>query len=63
LAAGHSRYASTIDHVHACAARLADLRDHAIRLMKWGGWHGLHRCCKGKAKAIATNLIIDFLPF
>jgi hypothetical protein len=34
LAAGHSRHASTIDHVHARAACFADMRDHSVRLMK-----------------------------
>jgi len=34
LAAGHCRHASTIDHVHARAARFADLGDHSARLMK-----------------------------
>jgi hypothetical protein len=34
LAAGGSRPADTIDHVHARAACFADLRDRAVRLMK-----------------------------
>src|SRR6516165_5031647 len=34
LAAGHSSHAPTVDHVHARAARFADLRDHSVRLMK-----------------------------
>jgi len=28
-------------------AGLADLRDHAVRLMKPHGRHGLRRCCDG----------------
>jgi hypothetical protein len=50
LAAGHSRHASTIDHMHTRTARFADLRDHALLLMNWRDWHGLHGCCEGQSK-------------
>jgi hypothetical protein len=50
LAAHDSRPADTIDHVHTRAAGMADLRDQAVRLIEWGGWHSLRRCCNGQGK-------------
>ena len=50
LALSGSGHADTVNSYSSRAARLADLRDHAVRLMKWRDWHGLHRCCKGQSK-------------
>ena len=51
VATGGGRHAATIDIVHTRAACLADLRDHAVRLMKRHGRHGLHGCCQGQGKS------------
>ena len=45
--AGGSTNAGAIDHVITGTACTADLRDHAVRLMKRHGRHGLRRCCDG----------------
>jgi hypothetical protein len=50
LAAGGSRPADTIDHVHTRATCFTDLRDHAVRLLRRHGRHGLRRCCDGHGK-------------
>ena len=47
MAAGGCSYAATIDVVHTRAACVPDLRDHAVRLMKRRGRHGLCRRCDG----------------
>ena len=51
LASSSSGHADTVNSYSSRAAGFADLRDHAIRLMKWRDWHGLHRCCKGQSKS------------
>ena len=51
-----SGYADTINSYPEGTAALADLRDHAVRLMKRCGRHGQRRCRDGGCKA--TNLII-----
>ena len=63
LAAGGSRSANTIDHVHTRATCFTDLRDHAVRLMRRHGRHGLRRCATATAKTTAINLIIGFLSW
>jgi hypothetical protein len=50
LAAGGSRSADSIDHVHTRAAGFADLPDHTVLLMKWHRRHGLSGCCDGQGK-------------
>src|SRR6478672_10563484 len=42
--------AATIDHVIARPALVSDFRDHAVRLMKRHGRHGLRRRCEGQGK-------------
>ena len=58
MAAGRCSYAGTIDIVHARAACVADLRDHAVWLMKRRGRHGLRGCCDGQSKCNSDNLMI-----
>ena len=54
--AGSSTNALTIDHVHTGTACFADLRDHAVRLMKRRGRHGLRGCYgEGKSKSDEPN--------
>jgi hypothetical protein len=60
--AGGSTHAGTVDHVHTGAACFADLRDHAVRLLKRGDWCCLCDVAKARAKATAINLII-VLPY
>jgi hypothetical protein len=50
VAAGGCSYAATIDVVHTRAACVADLRDHAVRLMKRRGRHSLGGGCDGQSK-------------
>ena len=50
MALGGSGHADTINTYPTCAACFADLRDHAVRLMKRRGRHGLRRCCDGQCK-------------
>jgi hypothetical protein len=45
-----STMAATIDHVIASPALVSDFRDHAVRLMKRHGRHGLRRRCEGQGK-------------
>ena len=47
LAFGGSGHADTINSYPTRAACFADLRDHAVRLMKRHGRHSLRRCCEG----------------
>ena len=51
LAAHDSRPAVPIDHVHTRAARVTDLSDRALRVMKRRGRHGQRRCCNSQNKA------------
>ena len=48
--AGGSTHADTINHVHTRAACFADLREHAVLLMKRRERHGLRRGCEGQSK-------------
>ena len=50
LADGGSGHADTINSYPTRAACIADLRDHAVRLMKRRGRHGLCGCCDGQNK-------------
>ena len=52
-----SGHADTVNSYSSRAACFADLRDHAVLLMKWRDY-----VARAKAKATGTNLIIDFLP-
>ena len=36
-------------------AVVPDLRDHAVRLMKWCARHGLRRCCEDKGKGSKSD--------
>src|SRR6516164_4942817 len=45
IAARRSTHAGTIHHMHTGTARFADLRDHAVCLMKRCERHGLCRRC------------------
>jgi hypothetical protein len=47
MADGGSGRADTINSYPTRAACGADLRDHAVRLMKWRGRHGLRGRCDG----------------
>jgi len=47
MALGGSGHADTINSYPARAACFADLSDHAVRLMKRRGRHGLRRGCDG----------------
>ena len=48
MALGGSGHADTINPYPTCTACFADLRDHAVRLMKRRDRHGLRRCCDGQ---------------
>ena len=61
VAAGGSRLAVTVDVVHTRAACFADLRDHAVRLMKGCGRHGLRRCCDDQNKGNSDQPDHSFL--
>jgi hypothetical protein len=50
VAAGGCSYADAVNHVHTRAACVADLSDHAVRLMKRRDRHGLRGCCDGQGK-------------
>ena len=50
VSTGRCSHAPAINHVHACAARLAHLRDDVIRLVKRRERCGLRRCCGGQRK-------------
>ena len=58
MALGSSSHADTINSYTTRAARFADLRDHAVRMMKRRDRHGLHRCCDNQGKETAIDLII-----
>jgi hypothetical protein len=51
MALGGSGHADTIYSYPTRAACFADLRDHAVRLMKRRDRHGLRRCCDGQGKS------------
>jgi len=63
VAAGGCSYAATIDVVHTRAACVADLRDHAVRLMKRRNGHGLYRCREGQGKGNSDQPDHFFLLF
>jgi hypothetical protein len=44
------------------AAHEANLRDHAVRLMKWRDRHGLRGCCYGQGKGKSDQLDHCFPP-
>ena len=48
--AGGSTHADTINHVHTRTACFADLRDHAVWLMKGSERCGLGGCCDRQGK-------------
>ena len=50
MASGGSCHADTINSYPTHPASFADLRDHAVRLMKRRGRHGLRRRCDAQAK-------------
>ena len=50
VAAGGCSYAGTINLVHTGTTCFADLRDHAVRLIKRRGRHGLRRRCDRQRK-------------
>ena len=50
MALGGSGHADTINSDPTRAACFADLRDHAVRLMKRRGRHGMRRCHDGECK-------------
>jgi hypothetical protein len=62
MALGGSGHANTINSYPTRAACFADLRDHAVRLMKWCKRSGLRDVATAKAKITAMSLIISFLP-
>jgi hypothetical protein len=62
MALGGSGHANTINSYFTRAACFADLRDHAVRLMKWCKRSGLRDVATAKAKITAMSLIISFLP-
>jgi hypothetical protein len=51
MALGGSGHADAINSYPTRAACFTDLRDHAVRLMKRRGRHGLHGCCQGQGKS------------
>ena len=51
LALCGSGHAHAINSYATCAACFTDLRDHAVRLLKRRGRHGLHGCCQGQGKS------------
>jgi hypothetical protein len=61
--AGGSTNALTIDHVHTGTACFADLRDHAIRLMKRRGRHCLGGGCDGQSKCNSDQPDHCHLPY
>ena len=63
MAAGRCSYAGTIDIVHTRAACVADLRDHAVWLMKRRGRHGLRGCCDGQSKCNSDEPNHCHLPY
>jgi hypothetical protein len=50
MASGGSCHADTINSYPTHPASFADLRDHAVRLMKRRGRHGMRRCCGDQGK-------------
>jgi len=50
VAARRCSHASAVNHVHTGAARLAHLREHAVRLMKRRERCGLGRRCDGQGE-------------
>ena len=58
MALGGSGPADTINSYPTGTACFADLRDHAVRLMKRGGRHCLAEGARAKTNATAMNLII-----
>ena len=50
MASGGSRHADTINSDPTHPACFADLRDHAVQLMKRRGRHGMRRCCDDQGK-------------
>ena len=63
MAAGRCSYAGTIDIVHTRAACVADLRDHAVWLMKRRRRHGLRGCCDGQSKCNSDEPNHCHLPY
>ena len=63
MALGGSGHADTINPYPTRATRFADLRDHAVRLMKWRDWQGLYRCreSQGKGKSDQPDHWFSFL--
>jgi hypothetical protein len=61
MALGGSGYANTINSYPTGTTCFADLRDHAVRLMKRRGRHGLRRCCDGQCKDNAYEPDHSFL--
>jgi hypothetical protein len=51
MTSGGSGHADTINSYPTSAACHADLRGHAVRLMKRRDRHGLHRCCEDQSKS------------
>ena len=62
MALSGSSYADTINSYPARAACFADLRDHAVRLMKRRDRHGLGRCCDDQGKGNSDQSDHCFLP-
>ena len=58
-----SGHALTINSYPTSAACFADLRDHAVRLMKRRNWHGRRRCCDGQHKRNSDQPDHWFLHF
>ena len=50
MASGGSCHADTINSYPTHPACFADLRDHAVRLMKRRGRHRMRRCCGDQGK-------------
>ena len=50
MALGGSGHADTINSYPTSTACFADLRGHAVRLMKRRDWHGLHRSCDNQGE-------------
>ena len=61
LALGGSGHADAINSYPTRTACCTDLRDHAVRLMKWRGRHGLHGCCQGQGKSNSDQSDHTFL--
>jgi hypothetical protein len=63
MASGGSGHADAINSYPTRAACHADLRGHAIRLMKRRDRHGLNRCCEDQSKSNSDQPNHCFSPY